>query len=239
MCTQEAMAQQEQLWQDIKNMVVEYTRKDKERWIDYDRGISATYPLIVDYRGYRYLFINSPVALTLTGEDLFTYPVAANTWTVLPFPVGYRFVVAGQATIIYVKLRATDDIFALNANVSNFPTGFNVNNFPASFGITGITPSAGSLPIVGATNRAAIAAGAQALNVKATPGYVKGIIVTTAGTAALQIFDNALGNTSGVLLFQSPAAPALATYFPIEMPATLGISAQQPAGGAAWTLAYD
>lgn len=86
---------------------------------------------------------------------------------------------------------------------------------------------------------AAVPQGVAALQVvKATPGRLCRIVITTAGTESISIYDHASA-ASGKKLFTTPATSALGSIYDIQMPAELGITvAAQTANTPAFTVSY-
>lgn len=68
-------------------------------------------------------------------------------------------------------------------------------------------------------------------------GILHRLIVTTAGTASLILYDNATTN-SGTILYSSAATYALGTVTEINVPFANGITARQASGTAAVTVVY-
>lgn len=84
------------------------------------------------------------------------------------------------------------------------------------------------------------AAASQA--VKASPGRLCSLVITTTGTAAasstVNIYDNAAAN-SGTVIGSIPGNAAAGTRFPFDMPAMNGIWVQGVANGPAFTVGYS
>jgi hypothetical protein len=84
----------------------------------------------------------------------------------------------------------------------------------------------------------AFAAGTSANTViKATAGRLCNIVVTTLGTAALSIYDNASTN-SGTILMQIPASAAAGTIYQLNMPAANGITVAGVANSPGLTISW-
>ena len=131
--------------------------------------VSSTVPIIVDFQDRDRLYLFSPVALTLTLEDLGTLSVAANTWTDISFATGMRLYASNITALQNVLLHATDS-YLPNAStaVSNFPSGFNVNNFPATQAVNQ-TQVAGT-GINTANNQVSAGAGSQVVGMGLSNG---------------------------------------------------------------------
>jgi hypothetical protein len=91
-----------------------------------------------------------------------------------------------------------------------------------------------------ATSTLAIAQGVHALVVaKASEGRLFNIVVTTAGTTSISIFDNASA-ASGTILFTTPASSPLGSVYFLNMPALLGITvAAQTGTTPGFTLGFS
>lgn len=91
---------------------------------------------------------------------------------------------------------------------------------------------------VGDTNVAIPQGIAPLVVVKATSGVLCRITITTLGSSAISIFDNAAA-ASGTVLFTIPANAAVGSIFDIRMPAALGIVvAAQTATTPAFTASF-
>lgn len=90
------------------------------------------------------------------------------------------------------------------------------------------------------TATAAIAAGASTTVVKAAPGRVATITVTSAGTATDNgiVYDSASAG-SGTILAIIPGGTAVGTILNINMPAANGITAVNVANGPAFTIGFS
>jgi hypothetical protein len=92
---------------------------------------------------------------------------------------------------------------------------------------------------VDATATTAIAAGvATDTVIKATAGRLGKVIVTTTGTAALLIYDNATGHT-GTVIGALPASPAVGAVYDFNMPAANGITVLGAAANPAVTISFS
>lgn len=87
------------------------------------------------------------------------------------------------------------------------------------------------------TNRA-VAAGAGTTVIKAFPGTLTTVVITAAGTASLQIFDNASAG-SGTLLLTSPATTTLGQIFNVFGAAVNGMTALGASGTPGFTVFYS
>lgn len=73
--------------------------------------------------------------------------------------------------------------------------------------------------------------------VKAAPGRLLKMIITTALSAAVTVYDNT-GAASGTVLFATAATPAAGTIYDVNLPAAAGIYASF-AGTGAITFGYS
>ena len=90
---------------------------------------------------------------------------------------------------------------------------------------------------IGGAITGTVAAGAQAAVVKGSAGRICRVLVTTAGTVATTIYDNASTN-SGTVVGVIPAAAVAGSVYDIQMPCANGIYAYAASGGAALTVSY-
>lgn len=95
-----------------------------------------------------------------------------------------------------------------------------------------------SIVSVGGVSTVAIAVAAANTVVKAAPGRICRIVITTAGTTTFTVFDNATTN-SGLVLYAAPAANAVGSIIDIQMPAQNGITIQNTATGPAMTVSFE
>ena len=72
-------------------------------------AISATVPIIVDYRDRKHVYLFTQNTLTLTLEDMGTLAVTAGTWADISFRPGMNIFAQSQASIVYVDVLQTDD----------------------------------------------------------------------------------------------------------------------------------
>jgi hypothetical protein len=85
-----------------------------------------------------------------------------------------------------------------------------------------------------------IASAAANTVIKARPGRIRNVLVTTAGTGTgnVQFFDNATTN-SGTVIAELPATVAVGTFYSFCMPAGNGIVVQNVASGPVMTVSFD
>ena len=93
--------------------------------------------------------------------------------------------------------------------------------------------------VVAGTTATAIAAGTTTDTIiKGAPGRLCRILVTTAGTAALNVFDNASGHT-GTIIGTVAASAVAGTLIEAQMPAANGITVQGAASTPAVTICFS
>ncbi|MGH7743288.1 MAG: hypothetical protein ACREQ5_00500 [Candidatus Dormibacteria bacterium] len=91
----------------------------------------------------------------------------------------------------------------------------------------------------GGSTTAVIAAGAGTTVVKASPGRLCRITVTTAGTTgAVTFYDNAASGSGTVLFVVPGSSVTVGTIYDVQMPAAAGITAVAAASGPALTVSF-
>jgi len=93
----------------------------------------------------------------------------------------------------------------------------------------------------GGQKTAAVAAGSGAADVvvSAKPGRINRIVITTAGTASLELYDHASATAGAKLVWKSGATPAVDTdNKTLDIPVANGIVALQASGTAAVTIYF-
>jgi len=92
----------------------------------------------------------------------------------------------------------------------------------------------------GGQKTAAVIAGVGAADVVVTavPGRVCKLVVTTAGTATLELYDHATASSGAKLVWKSVATPAVGTIYVLDIPLQYGLVAKQANGSAAITAFY-
>lgn len=93
----------------------------------------------------------------------------------------------------------------------------------------------------GGQKTAAVAAGSGTADVvvSALPGRVCRLVITTAGTAALELYDHASASSGAKLIWKSGATPAVDTdNITLDIPVANGIVAKQANGSAAVTIYF-
>lgn len=163
----------------------------------------------------------------------------------------------------YIRVRAVGALtgtpaIVLRSSVAEGATFFNTGLPPSSnlIGKTGIdqtTPGATNgvqLLVTGAatttplyvrsvndaTNTSAVAGTALAV-VKASAGRLVSVLITSVGTVAVPIYDNASA-ASGTIIGAIPASPTLYAVYVFAAPAASGITVSGVAGGSAFTVMY-
>ena len=87
-----------------------------------------------------------------------------------------------------------------------------------------------------ATNASAVVGTALAV-VKASAGRLVSVLVTSVGTVAVPIYDNASA-ASGTIIGYIPASPTLGVFIVFAAPAANGITVGGAAGGSTFTVMY-
>lgn len=119
-------------------------------------------------------------------------------------------------------------------------TGLNVNNQTYNGTAYERLQSRQGVAMVssGGTTTVAIAAGtATDTVVKAAPGRLCRVLVTTTGTNPMAIWDNASGHT-GTIIGAFAASPTVGTVAVFDMPAANGITVQGNASNPAVTISF-
>lgn len=89
------------------------------------------------------------------------------------------------------------------------------------------------------TTAVAAGSGTADVVVSAYPGRVNRIVITTAGSAALELYDHASASSGARLIWKSGATPAVETdNVTLDLPVQYGIVAKQASGSAAVTISY-
>lgn len=172
----------------------------KRGYEDTTYQVSDTQGFVLDYRGYRYLFVYSETALTFKlGAS--SYAIAANQWTLLAFKEGFKIFTSGQATPVGIRVRAIDDLMALAGAITQgtSPWVVSVSNGNPN----GQTTMANSSPVAIASDQSAIPIGVATTG-GSTPYHnlsANSTNFTNVKTAAAQMYGYALSNTSGAAIY--------------------------------------
>lgn len=75
--------------------------------------------------------------------------------------------------------------------------------------------------------------------VKASPGRLMKVIVTTVTAAAVITIYDSISAASGTPLLVIPVAAAVGTIYDVQMPAALGITVQSTGATGAITISYS
>jgi hypothetical protein len=119
-------------------------------------------------------------------------------------------------------------------------TGLNVNNQTWNGTAYERTQSRQGVVVTtagGVTTVAIAASFATDTVVKATPGRLCKVLVTTTGSNPLTIWDNASGHT-GTIIGAFAASPTVGTVATFDMPAANGITVQGNAANPAVTISF-
>ncbi len=104
--------------------------------------------------------------------------------------------------------------------------------------LAGVDATGNLAVTTGGTTTAAVAAAASSPQViKATPGRLCRVTITTASTAAMNFYDNASA-ASGLVVLALPAVTTLGQTFDVQMPCALGITAGGGANTAGYTVSF-
>lgn len=152
------------------------------------------------------------------------------------FPVTYRYLQI-SCTFTSGVINGTLELYTepLSSTAILLAAGFSTIGF---VGINAGNQNIGTVQLAKNQGTVAAGVGAAAVVIKASAGYLSGVLVTSAATAALNIFDNASAG-SGTLIGFVPATATAGQYFPFNMPALNGITAEQANGSPAVTVAFD
>lgn len=105
--------------------------------------------------------------------------------------------------------------------------------------VTIVDDNGNTVGSTGGTATATVASGAGNTVVKAGPGRLNRVLVTSASpTGVLTFYDNA-STASGTVLAIIPTGVAQGTAYDIQMPAANGIVAAGATGSAAATVSYS
>lgn len=78
--------------------------------IDKTIMINDNQPWVVDYAGYRHIFMWLPSALTLIMGEYGSGPVQAQVWINLGLRPGTKITTSGQTSAVPIILRYTDEV---------------------------------------------------------------------------------------------------------------------------------
>jgi hypothetical protein len=94
---------------EIRQALIDLSNAVKGRpYEDATVQISATMPLVLDYKGRYFITIFTPNALVLSLEDWGTISIPAGSWADISFPAGTRVFATNQSTTVPILLRCTD-----------------------------------------------------------------------------------------------------------------------------------
>ena len=151
-----------------------------------------------------------------------SYTVAANT----NFSVMVNLV-AQNFRIIYTNGGVTQTVFRLQV-IKQAAENVQPRALPAQ----------GAFPVQLSSANKSVPTGTGNTVVKASPGVLCSIVVTTAGTAAATVYDNASTN-SGTVLFATPASTSVGTIYAIYGAALNGITVANVTSGPVLTVYYN
>ena len=76
--------------------------------IDHTYQLSASSPYILDYKERKYVYVWTTSYLTLSLEELGTFPVPAGSWMNLSLTPGMRIFATNQTNLVPIFVRCTD-----------------------------------------------------------------------------------------------------------------------------------
>lgn len=229
--------------------------------------VSDAQTFVVDYKDRHYLFVWSTVALTLDAGSRGTFSLPAESWTQLALQPNIQVKTSGYGTTAtQITLLATDNLINPYVMASTSSSGaglalesggnlaaietvvskliFDGNQYLKTTILNGtnqvnVAPN-GGMYFTQATNNASVPTGAGNTVVKASPGSIATLVVTTAGTGTgnVLIYDNASTN-SGTVLFAFPATVAVAQAYQIYGWAKVGMTAQNVLNGPVFTVYFS
>lgn len=74
--------------------------------------------------------------------------------------------------------------------------------------------------------------------VSALPGRINKIVITTAGSAALELYNHASASSGAQLVWKSPATTVLGEVYTVNIPVSLGIVGKRQSNTPAYTVSY-
>lgn len=75
--------------------------------------------------------------------------------------------------------------------------------------------------------------------VSAKPGRICKLVITTAGSAALELYDHASASSGAQLVWKSPATTVLGEVYTIDLPVANGIIGKRASNTPAYTVSYS
>lgn len=182
--------------------------------------------------------------IQLSGSGTLEYVRVADSYIIStapsPIPLTSPVVNAGQTTAIWDAFGAAgpgqNPILLTGEGLEGVI--LNDRTKPGFSRMLQGNPAGEASVTVGGLQTTSIAAGVTTNTViKATPGRIARILVTTTGTNPLQVFDNATTN-SGTIIAALPASPAIGAY-DFQFPAANGITVAGNAANPAITVSWS
>lgn len=99
--------------------------------------INSTVPYVVDYRGFKYIYLYTANALTLSLADLGSISVKSNSWVNLSFQTGLHIFASNTTVLSPVFVRCTDDSFSVYSS-SSYSVGLALAPYASNAAATGI-----------------------------------------------------------------------------------------------------
>lgn len=207
-------------------------------FVDTTVPLSSAVEYELDYRERTYLFLYTPVALTIATSDGNSLTMTPNVWNNISFHRGLKLFLPAisASTPVYATIRASDELLSLPVTISS--AGNNLGFVVIQNGLGNITPSNPLAVDAVASNNMAIAPGAATTVIKNAPGSLISIVVNAAGTTGFTIFDNAAAG-AGNALYTSKAAPALGDVYLIDGFAKNGITITNTATGPSLMIYFN
>ena len=162
-------------------------------------------------------------------------------------PVAYTKYIAPAAQVLPYRIAKINAAAAVAAVVNTFSAVLVADSASQNQSISDpvypwrrqvIGVDGGSSSAIGGQQTVAVAAAGSA-NVKASPGRLCRVLITTAGTAPITFYDNAAGNSTGTIIGVTPAISPITTVYDFNLPAAVGISAVGGAGSPAVTIGFN
>lgn len=155
----------------------------------------------------------------------------ADTWQT---ETGNLTMPSSQSRLWYIVCGPITHLKVLASAYSTGTMNVVMNNSPGTVPV--VPGTALQLVTTSGKQTGTAAAGTTGANevIFAAPCILHRLIVTTAGTASLILYDNATTN-SGTILYASPATYSLGTVTEINVPAAAGVTARKQSGSAAVT----
>src|SRR5260221_3345438 len=173
-------------------LLIKYAFRRRDE--DVQAIISSSNPITLDYKERRYLYLFSPVSLTITAQDYGPFVLPASTWVPLPFPERTRSFAAAQGPDQIVFLRATDDVIPFAASTAVLAPS---TNTVGNVGLLGL-PQGATQRLQSNVNTNNIVTATLAAGGAGTFMWLAGFEITSVDTAtggAVRVTVKSRGNT--------------------------------------------